>query len=151
MSPRALALPALAAAAALVVGLSACGSGTTPTTGGPAPTAVAASGGSTNAQVCDTVRQKMSDMGNRSMQQLSDPAALNPAALGQAYRDGAAEIRQEARTADGEVRRAANKVADEFEKLADAFAALSNGSSAPQLGTIADPTALGRELQQACA
>jgi hypothetical protein len=138
-------------AVALVLGLSACGSGNPATPGGPATTAVLAGGSTgTDAQACSDIRQTITDVSRKGVDQLRDSPTSNPTTMAQTYRDGAATIRRQAESSGGDVRQAANKVADEFEKLADGVAGLADGSKAPQMPDINALTAAGQELQQAC-
>jgi predicted small lipoprotein YifL len=148
MSARTTSLSALVVGAALVVGLSACGSGGPAATPGPV-TATAAGGGSspgTTPQVCRDLAQTMSDVSQKGLQQVPDPARAE-----QTFRDGAATVRQKAENADGDVRRAANKVADEFEELGDALGALASRSTAPPRPDLNAISAAAQELQQACS
>lgn len=134
----------------LVVAVTGCAS-PAPATGGPVTAAVAAGGSpGTNAQVCNDIRQTMTDVSQKGVQQLRDSPTVDPAAVAQTYRDAATTIRQQAESGDGDVRRAANKVADEVDKLGDGLAGLADTHTAPRMPDLNGLTAAGRELQQAC-
>ena len=152
MSRRRPALPALVAAAALVLGPSACGSGDTAAAPAPAPAPVptTGAGGATNAQACAAIRQTVTALSQKAQQQQQQQQGTDVTAIVQTYRDGAATIRRDAENADADVRQAADKMAGQFEQLADGLAAVAQGRT-PQLGGIGDPAAAGQELRQACS
>lgn len=127
MSSRLATLPVLAVSAILVSGLSACGSGD-------------------NAKACTDMRQTITELTQKGMQQVDDPAALQ-----QTYRSSAASIRQQADGADGDVQAAGRKVADAVEKIGDDVAAASRSTSTiAQLPDTNPLITAGTELQQAC-
>jgi predicted outer membrane protein len=129
MSARPASWFAWALAPLLVLGLAACGSGADDT------------------RACTEIRQVFTDLSQKGVQEVADPAAME-----QTYRDAAATIRRKAENADGDVRAAATEVADEVEKLGHGIAALAdNPSTVPQLPDVAALTAAGQALQQACS
>ena len=124
MSSLPVRLSAVAAAALLAAGLSACSSN--------------------DKDACEGIKTALTDVSKQGLDQVSDPKALE-----KTYADGAARIREEAKDAGGDVKSAAEKAASAMESLGKQVGALS-GSSNPQTPDTKPLTDAGKELQDAC-
>jgi hypothetical protein len=115
---------ALAAAALLAAGLSACSS--------------------KDKDACEGIKTALTDVSQQGLKQVSDPKALE-----KTYNDGAAKIREEAKDAGGDVKTAADKAATAMETLGKQVGGLGESSN-PQIPDTSALTNAGKELQDAC-